>query len=188
MTQMRWPLFVQAVSFASHKHQDQRRKDVRKRPYINHPIEVATLLMEVGGVQEPAILAAAILHDTIEDTQTHADELLDLFGEDVCRWVLEVTDDKSLSKSERKQRQIERAALKSREARLISISDKTCNIRDLCLHPLPDWSFQRIYDYFVWARCVVAPMRGTNQALEDEFDLWNTRGLAQFESKIKGSL
>ena len=91
-----------ALRFAAEKHRSQRRKDSESTPYINHPIAVAELLARVGKVDNLELLQAAILHDTIEDTETTAQELDERFGERVRRLVEEVTDDKRLPKAERK--------------------------------------------------------------------------------------
>jgi guanosine-3',5'-bis(diphosphate) 3'-pyrophosphohydrolase len=63
-------LVLRAASFAAHKHRDQRRKDHGASPYINHPLSLASILAEAGAVTDAATLCAALLHDTIEDTQT----------------------------------------------------------------------------------------------------------------------
>lgn len=99
-------LFLQALNFSAGKHRDQRRKDSAASPYINHPIEVACLLWTVGGVHDEAAILAAILHDTIEDTDTNPEEIRALFGDDVLGLVMEMSDDKSLPKQERKLKQI----------------------------------------------------------------------------------
>src|SRR5262245_14017517 len=99
---------LEALEFASIRHRDQRRKDREASPYINHPIAVARALW-LAGVRDPTTLIAAILHDTIEDTRTTHDEIARQFGDAVAAVVSEVTDDKSLPKQERKQRQIEHA-------------------------------------------------------------------------------
>ena len=124
-------VFFKALVFAAHKHRNQRRKNVEAAPYINHPIAVAELLWTTGEVRDASILAAAILHDTIEDTDTSADELREQFGERICSIVLEVTDDKTLPKEDRKRLQIEHAPHRSPEASAVKLSDKTCNIRDM---------------------------------------------------------
>src|SRR5690554_1386619 len=103
------PLIFQALAFAAHKHRDQRRKDAGASPYINHPIAVAGLLAETG-VTDPVTLCAALLHDTIEDTETTAKELTAAFGPEIAGVVLEVTDDKAMQKAERKRLQVEHAA------------------------------------------------------------------------------
>ncbi len=126
---------VQAMAFAADKHRNQRRKDAEASPYINHPIALANVLANEGGVQDVTVLCAAVLHDTIEDTETTAGELRALFGDQVAAVVLEVTDDKSLDKAQRKQLQIEHAAHCSPQAKLVKLADKICNLRDLLTSP-----------------------------------------------------
>ncbi|MFZ1546070.1 MAG: HD domain-containing protein [Candidatus Nitrotoga sp.] len=162
--------FIKAVAFAAEKHSDQRRKDADASPYINHPIALANVLANEGGIQDLSVLCAAILHDTIEDTETSADELEDLFGSKVTSIVLEVTDDKSLEKHIRKQRQIEHASHISNEAKLVKLADKICNLRDILASPPADWSADRKQTYFDWSAQVVAGMRGTHSGLESIFD------------------
>jgi guanosine-3',5'-bis(diphosphate) 3'-pyrophosphohydrolase len=74
-------LLLKALRFSADKHRNQRRKDSAQSPYINHPIEVVQLLWEVGGVRDIDILLAAILHDTIEDTETRSEDIREAFGE-----------------------------------------------------------------------------------------------------------
>ena len=99
-------LLLKALAFAAHKHRDQRRKNEAASPYINHPIALANVLWQEGGVRDAAVLAAALLHDTIEDTDTKPEELRAVFAavEDsaIADIMLEVTDDKALPKAERK--------------------------------------------------------------------------------------
>lgn len=163
-------LLLKAFRFSASKHRNQRRKDSVKSPYINHPIDVTQLLWEVGGVRDKNVLLAAILHDTVEDTNTHPDEILEIFGEEVVLLVLEVTDDKSLPKPERKRLQIETAPKKSHGAKLIRLADKCCNTRDLLLLPPKNWSIKRRREYLLWTEQVVAGLRGTNKALEEYYD------------------
>src|ERR1700742_4504239 len=85
-----------ALKFAARKHRRQRRKDSEATPYINHPIAVAELLSRVGAITDLPTLQAAILHDTIEDTETSPEELEENFGEEVRLIVQELTDNKSL--------------------------------------------------------------------------------------------
>ena len=82
-------ILLHAASFAADKHKDQRRKGTDAQPYINHPLNVANILADIGSVEDIDILIAAILHDTIEDTETTEEELKRLFGERVCGFVLE---------------------------------------------------------------------------------------------------
>jgi guanosine-3',5'-bis(diphosphate) 3'-pyrophosphohydrolase len=160
----------QALAFAAHKHRDQRRKDAGASPYINHPIALADILVNEGGITDHVVLCAAILHDTIEDTETTYEELVVAFGREIADVVAEVTDDKLLNKAERKLLQIEHAAHASPQAKLVKLADKTCNLRDIATTPPADWSDQRRREYFEWAKKVVAGVRGSNLALEAAFD------------------
>ena len=164
------PLILKALEFASLKHRDQRRKDADASPYINHPIALANVLAREGGVTEDVVLAAALLHDTLEDTQTTPAELREHFGEKIAGIVEEVTDDKNLLKAERKRLQIEHAATISREAKLVKLADKICNVRDVADHPPARWDLARRREYFDWAKAVVDHMRGTHPELERRFD------------------
>lgn len=164
------PLMVRALEFAAHKHRDQRRKDAQASPYINHPIALANVLVSEGGVDDPVVLSAALLHDTVEDTQTTAAELREAFGEKIAAIVEEVTDDKNLVKAERKRLQIEHAAHISREAKLVKLADKICNVRDVANHPPAKWDLARRREYFEWAKAVVDQLRGIHPALEKKFD------------------
>lgn len=167
--------FVRAVAFAADKHRNQRRKDADASPYINHPIALANVLANEGGVHDAKVLCAAVLHDTIEDTETTADELLTLFGPKVTAIVLEVTDDKSLEKHVRKQRQVDHAPHISNEAKLVKLADKISNLRDILAAPPADWSQQRKQAYFDWAARVVAGVRGVHPGLEAVFERLRAR-------------
>jgi guanosine-3',5'-bis(diphosphate) 3'-pyrophosphohydrolase len=161
---------IHALAFAAHKHRDQRRKDKDASPYINHPIALAHILISEGGVSDAVVLCAAILHDTIEDTETTYDELKGIFGPEIADVVQEVTDDKSLEKAERKLLQIEHAAHASPRAQLVKLADKTANLRDLASTPPHDWSAERRREYFDWAKKVIDGVRGINPQLEAAFD------------------
>ena len=164
------PLILKALEFAALKHRDQRRKDALASPYINHPIALANVLTREGGVSDPVVLAAALLHDTVEDTQTTPAELRERFGDRIAGIVEEVTDDKNLPKTERKRLQVERAAHISREAKLVKLADKICNVRDVANHPPAKWDLTRRREYFEWAKAVVDRMRGLHPELERKFD------------------
>lgn len=163
-------LLFRALAFAAHKHRDQRRKDAEASPYINHPIALAEVLAGEGGVAHVEVLAAALLHDTIEDTATTAEELRAEFGERIAAMVEEVTDDQNLPKAERKRLQIVHAAGLSPGARLIKLADKICNLRDVAERPPAKWDLQRRQEYFEWAKRVIDGLRGTSPALEAAFD------------------
>src|SRR5882762_2716998 len=95
-------LLLKALAFAAHKHRYQRRKDAESSPYINHPIALADVLINEGGVTDVEVLCAALLHDTVEDTATTHGELVSALGDDARDLRAEVTDDKALPKAERK--------------------------------------------------------------------------------------
>lgn len=163
-------IILRALAFAAAKHKDQRRKDAGASPYINHPIALANVLRNEGGINDPKVICAALLHDTIEDTETTEAELRQHFGKAIARIVLEVTDDKTLLKPERKLKQIENAAHASRRAKLVKLADKICNLRDILTSPPADWSLKRKQEYFDWAKLVVDQCRDASKKLSHVFD------------------
>jgi len=163
-------VLLKAIHFSADKHRDQRRKNVEASPYINHPIDVAEMLARVGKVENLDVIVAAILHDTIEDTDTTPEEIESLFGKRVLSLVQEVTDDKSLPKSVRKQLQVLHAPHKSPGAKLIKIADKISNLLDLAHSPPVTWSHQRKLEYIDWSEQVVSGLRGSNTRLDELFD------------------
>ena len=165
-----------ALDFAAHKHRSQRRKGPGDTPYVNHVIGVANTLASVGGVTDMVTLLGAVLHDTLEDTETTAQQLNKRFGEDVRKVVEEVTDDKSLPKEERKRQQIEHAAHASDCAKTLKIGDKICNVTDVLDNLAEGWSSERRAEYLDWAEQVIAGCRGVNLALEAHFDRLLKRG------------
>jgi (p)ppGpp synthase/HD superfamily hydrolase len=169
---------MRALDFAAGKHRDQRRKGTLAEPYVNHLTEVALLVAEATRGEDTLSVMAALLHDTIEDTKTTAEELEQLFGPEVSGIVVELTDDKALPKAERKQLQVATAAQKSKRARLIKIADKTSNLRSIVASPPASWDIERKRGYFKWAVKVVAGCRGVSPALEAQFDKAYREGLA----------
>jgi guanosine-3',5'-bis(diphosphate) 3'-pyrophosphohydrolase len=163
-------LLLNAMNFAAQKHRSQKRKGAEGEPYINHPVAVAQLLSQVGGVTDAILLCGAILHDTIEDTTATEAEVRELFGDEIATLVMEVSDDKSLPKEERKRLQVDHAEHKSERARLLKIADKTANLEDLIRSPPLGWSTERVSTYFEWANRVVSRLRGINPALDARFD------------------
>lgn len=163
-------LLLKALAFAAHKHRDQRRKDRAASPYINHPIALAELLASEGGIADVRILAAALLHDTIEDTRTTPQELRRAFGRKVSAIVQEVTDNKRLHKRTRKRLQVEHAAQLSHGAKLVKLADKTCNLRDIRIRAPVGWNRKRRREYFDWAKRVIDQLRGAHPGLEAAFD------------------
>lgn len=164
------PLIIGALNFAAQEHRDQMRKGVHPTPYINHPIALAHILTVEGGVLDPVVIAAALLHDTIEDCEVLPTHLAQLFGQEVAGVVSEVTDDKALPKARRKKLQVEHASHASPRAKLVKLADKIANVRDIGECPPADWSEERRHEYAHWAKRVVDGLRGTHPGLEAAFD------------------
>jgi guanosine-3',5'-bis(diphosphate) 3'-pyrophosphohydrolase len=165
-----WLLVLKAADAAARWHVHQRRKGAAEEPYINHLLEVALLVAEATGGTDTNLVIAALLHDAIEDSEVPKELIADAFGEDVASIVLEVTDDKMLSKETRKREQVETASAKSDRAKMLKLADKTSNLRAIAASPPADWSVKRRIDYVRWAREVVDGMRGINLRLEAQFD------------------
>jgi (p)ppGpp synthase/HD superfamily hydrolase len=162
-------LILRAIDFAAHKHRDQRRKDEEASPYINHPISVSLLLADIGGIADAEVLSSAILHDTLEDTDTTPEELEAAFGMRIRKLVEEVTDDKRLPKARRKELQIDHASQLSPDAVLIKLGDKISNVLDIMHSPPANWNLQRRREYLDWAEAVVRNCPKVNAALERYF-------------------
>ena len=165
------PLIVDALDFAAHAHRDQRRKGVDATPYIAHPIALARILSVEGGIDDPVVIAAALLHDTVEDCGVTQSQLALRFGQEVADVVAEVTDDKSLSKARRKELQVEHAAHVSERAKLVKIADKIANVRDIGRTPPADWTTERKHEYANWAKRVVTALGDVSPRLEVAFDM-----------------
>lgn len=160
---------LQAAKFASEKHKMQKRKGEDAAPYINHPIEVAALIADVGKIDDTDVLTAALLHDTIEDTETTPEEIERIFGTRVKEIVLEVTDDKTLPKQERKRLQIVHGPGLTPEAALIKIADKISNVSDITYSPPKKWNIERRKEYLDWAEKVVNSISTDNRLLIEKF-------------------
>ena len=167
---------LDAIRFAAEKHRDDRRKGAIAAPYINHPIAVAEQLAASGIDGDTELLMAAVLHDVVEDTDATGEGLRARFGERVARMVMDVTDDKTLPRRERKALVVRSIAGKSREARLIKLSDLIANVHDLIHHP-PHWTDTQKRDYLDWGEAVVEALRGTHSLLEQRFAklVWQAR-------------
>ncbi|MBK8010498.1 MAG: bifunctional (p)ppGpp synthetase/guanosine-3',5'-bis(diphosphate) 3'-pyrophosphohydrolase [Deltaproteobacteria bacterium] len=163
-------VLLEALVFASKKHRHQRRKDREASPYINHPIMLANILWNEAEIRDLTAVAASILHDTVEDTETTLQEIELAFGPRVASVVAEVTDDKTLPKQARKQLQVLHAASASDQAKLVKIADKIANLRDLATSPPPSWSSERVSAYFEWSKAVIDALRGNHPRLEALFD------------------
>ena len=166
---------LKALAFAAHKHKDQRRRDVDASPYINHPISLADILCNEAHVTDIETICGALLHDTVEDTETTAEELEDVFGKAIRDIVMDVTDDGNLPKAARKQAQIDRAGHISDKAKLVKLADKISNLRDVLYNAPADWSLERRQEYFDWACKVIDQVRGSHPGLEALFDEIHTK-------------
>lgn len=175
-------LIFKALEFAADKHRNQRRKDVDSTPYINHPIALAKTLA-AAGISDPVAICGALLHDTVEDTETTEAELQAVFGAEIASVVMEVTDDKTLSKVERKQAQVDHAPHLSPEAKLVKLADKISNVTDVVTNPPSDWTVERRQAYCDWATSVVDGLRGIHPALEADFDALVCSGPNQANSQ-----
>jgi guanosine-3',5'-bis(diphosphate) 3'-pyrophosphohydrolase len=160
------PALLDATMFAADKHRGQKRKDAIKTPYINHPIMVVNLMANVGGITDLEALQAGMLHDTVEDTPATDEEIEAHFGRTVRNLVMEVTDDKSLPKEERKRLQVEHAAQLSPRAKIIKLADKIANLQDLVASPPAGWNTERRLQYVNWSDRVAAGCIGYNSDLE----------------------
>ncbi len=181
-----WITVLRAADMAARWHVHQRRKGTAQEPYINHLLEVASLVTEATGGTDPNIVIAALIHDAIEDQDVTSDVLASEFGQHVADIVMEVTDDKSLPKEERKRKQVEAAPKKSGEAKLIKLADKTSNLRTIAVSPAADWSVGRRLEYVEWAKAVVAGLRGTSPWLEQQFDQAAERAVQSLDPAVAG--
>jgi len=164
-------LLIKALTFAADKHRNQRRKNVDAFPYINHPISLVNILCNEVHITDIDVICSALLHDTVEDTETTAEELSNEFGPQISSIVMEVTDDKTITvRQKRKQLQVEHAAHISDQAKMLKLADKISNLRDLSVDPPATWSLQRKREYFDWAKQVIDQLRGTHSELEELFD------------------
>ncbi len=181
-----WVSVLRAADAAARWHAHQRRKGIAQEPYINHLLEVASLITEATGGSDPNLVIAALLHDAIEDQEVPVQMIVREFGKQVAEIVMEVTDDKALPKEERKRLQVETAAKKSREAKLLKLADKTSNLRTIASSPAADWSVKRRLEYVEWARNVVSGLRGTSPWLEAQFDEAADRAVKSLDPPMSG--
>ena len=168
------PALMEATMFAADKHRGQKRKDAQGTPYINHPIMVVNLMANVGGITDIEALQAGMLHDTVEDTDASPEEIEARFGYAVRSLVMEVTDNKSLEKQERKRIQIEKAPRLSPRAKIIKLADKIANLTDMIASPPAHWPLERRQQYLAWSNQVIAGCRGQNTRLEQIYDAKST--------------
>lgn len=162
---------LKATAFATLKHDGQFRKNKEAAPYITHPLGVCLLLHKYATeCRNTPILVAAILHDTVEDTDTTLDEIEIKFGAEVRDLVAAVTDDKSLPKAERKHLQIQNAPTMSKGAKMVKMADKLYNLNDLMKDPPVEWDQERIDAYFEDGQQVMIGCRDADPGLARAMD------------------
>lgn len=176
-------LLIRAADYAARAHVNQRRKGAAARPYINHCLEVSDAIAAVTPARVE-VLCAAILHDIVEDTPVTAEQVRADFGDDIADLVAEVTDDRSLPRPVRKQKQVEHAPHLSEEACWIKLADKTSNVRDLTRDPPADWSTQRVEEYVGWAERVVSALQYKHPELWDTFQKVCRTARGALEKKV----
>lgn len=162
-------LLIKAAYFAGEKHRMQRRGDVEETPYINHPLELASILTEEGRITDVDVICAALLHDTIEDTQTTLSELEQHFGKTIANLVAEVTNDMSLNSEQRRHAELAFIPNLSDKAKLIKLADKLANIRDVSTMPPVGWSTKKKSEYFDFALSVAQRAALASPALFEIF-------------------
>lgn len=157
---------LEAATFSAEKHLLQVRKDAEATPYIIHPLGVAELLWDTGRIRSTNVLIAALLHDTLEDTETTEEEIEERFGPRVLYTVKEVTNDPALSSEENKQRQVDHASLMTLDGQLVKLADRLYNVRDTNISPPPSWTEEKCESYRLWGKKLLKAFGGANRALE----------------------
>ena len=160
-------LIEEAEAFARKNHEGQVRKGEAQEPYITHVADVASRVKRYGG-SEIAIIGAW-LHDVVEDCDPEIEDIENMFGKEVASVVAEVTDNKSLTKENRKLLQVENASHKSESACLIKWADKTCNLISIAASP-PPWPDERKQEYVDWAKAVTSQLPFSTPVAIREFD------------------
>lgn len=161
-----WNKYRSAIEYSAAKHAGQYRKDKNKTPYIIHPLGVSFSLFKEGDIRDPDTLIAALLHDTLEDTDATFEEISRLFGKKVAATVAELTNDPNLSSEENKQRQVDHAPHLSQSAKLVKLSDRLYNVRDLNVPP-PTWDQDKVLGYLNWGKKLLLALKGTNEKMEE---------------------
>lgn len=172
-------LVADALAFATEAHEGQYRKGAGNVPYITHPVAVADTLWECGE-RSPILLAAALLHDTVEDCGVTASQLVARFGPAVAAIVLEVTDAPGLKGRERKDAQVAKAPHLSGPAKRLKKADKKVNLTDIVDNP-PGWKPHAIRGYTKDAVRVSEAMGPVSALLDKAFEAAVVRVLASVE-------
>lgn len=177
------PAFLaRALAAAMRAHGDQQRKGTGL-PYITHPIQVAETLRLWGDVTDPEVLAAAYLHDAVEDTALEDTDIRREFGDRVGDLVKDLTNDESLPRAEKKAQMIERMRGAAPEAMLIKLADRFDNLGDL---PAMPWEDERKTQYVQEGKRLLASIQAGREQRLLEAEAWSlpewlTRALDRFE-------
>lgn len=171
---------LRAVQAAAVWHASQKRKGAMAKPYLSHLLRVAELVAEVTDGAD--MICAALLHDAIEDQKIDPGIITELFGVDVTKLVLEVTDDKSKPQAFNKAAQITHAAALSAPAKLLKLADKTANLEDLAADPPVGWPANRVIAYVAWAQQVIEAM-GRKQLIPGLLAKFDAAASAVMEKK-----
>ncbi len=155
-----------ALIFGAEKHKAQVRSNLKKTPYIIHPIEVADFVMRIGKVYDKNVLSAALLHDVMDETGTTYEEIENRYGKIVSQYVQEMTVKKELTLKEQKKYQIIQAFHQTPSVAVIKLSDKLSNLKTLAQTPPASWSRDRIDQYFQWAQSVIENLPEANSFLK----------------------
>lgn len=174
---------LQAIQFSTEKHRFQTRKNDRKTPYVSHCFEVAYKVMSVGQVRDLTIVLASLLHDTLKDTQTTAEEIEEKFGAEVAKVVEELTGNRKISLQEKKRQETIKASYRSKPAAIVQLADTLCNTLELLNHPPKGWSRSYIDQYFQWAQTIVDRLPSVNSKLKEAVLLtlnqyWETQAVS----------
>lgn len=120
---------LEAVAFAARAHRGQSRKD-GVTPYVSHVFRVTLIVRQVFGVDDPGVLAAAVLHDTLEDTATDYEDLSERFGADVANWAAALSKDMRLPEDRREETYRSTLSRAPWQVRVIKLADMLDNLWD----------------------------------------------------------
>jgi (p)ppGpp synthase/HD superfamily hydrolase len=122
-------LLFDAIAFAARAHKHQVRKD-GLTPYVSHVFRVCLVVRQVFGIDDPKVLMAAVLHDTIEDTTTDYDDLAERFGSDVASWVALLSKDTRLPDPEREPQYLKGLQTAPWQVKACKLADMYDNLGD----------------------------------------------------------
>jgi guanosine-3',5'-bis(diphosphate) 3'-pyrophosphohydrolase len=124
------PALLEAIAFAARAHKSQLRKD-NETPYASHPFRVCLVVRQLFGIDDPNVLMAAALHDTVEDTNTDCDDLIEKFGPEVANWVAQLSKDKRLPESKREAAYMEMLSKAPWQVKVCKLGDIYDNLNDM---------------------------------------------------------